>query len=96
MFDEISNHASIKSPVILYFRLTYWQILHCVGVTFFGYQDVIKDVFLLAKLILSIGGATILSDASTYAFAAIVSHLPLLYTVCMKPLSHLTFNIHRL
>ena len=34
-----------------------------------------KDVFLLAKLILSIGVATILSDPSAYPFATIVSFL---------------------
>ena len=34
-----------------------------------------KDVFLLAKLIMSIGVATIVSDPSTHAFALIVSFL---------------------
>ena len=69
-----------------------------VGFTFFEYQDLIKDVFLLTKLILSIGGATFLSDPAAHGFATIVSYFFKCITKGWPPLHtlHLTFKIHRL
>ena len=64
----ITNHFN------LYFRLTNWQIVQNVIVTYLGYQDIMKDVFLFAKLILSLKVATIVSDPCVcHDFATIVS-----------------------
>ena len=64
----ITNHFN------LYFRLTNWQIVQNAIVTYLGYQDIMKDVFLFAKLILSLKVATVVSDPCVcHDFAIIVS-----------------------
>lgn len=45
-------------------------MVNCIRATFFNYQDIIKDCFLLSKMILSVSGGKILTD---YTFAALVS-----------------------
>ena len=55
---------------IFFCRITWWQMVNCIRATFFNYQDIIKDCFLLSKMILSVSGGTILTD---YTFAALVS-----------------------
>ena len=72
-----------KKSYTLPFRLTNWQIIKNVGITFLGFQDVIKDVFLLTKLILSIGVASFLSDPSTHSFATIVSFCNYVIILCL-------------
>ena len=68
------NQFLITNHFNLYFRLTNWQIVQNVIVTYLGYQDIMKDVFLFAKLILSLKVATIVSDPCVcHDFATIVS-----------------------
>ena len=86
---RIGEHSKYKYKKQSYyqqkciFRLTNWQIIQNVGITFLGFQDVIKDVFLLAKLILSIGVALFLSDPSTHSFATIVSFCNYAIILCL-------------
>ena len=43
----------------------------CVRVAFFNFKDLIKDTFLLSKMILSVGGVALIMNPSS--FGAIVS-----------------------
>ena len=100
---RIGEHSKYKYKKQSYyqqkciFRLTNWQIIQNVGITFLGFQDIIKDVFLLAKLILSIvlsiGVASILSDPSTHTFATIVSFWYILYHYTTMSQMNNVFNI---
>ena len=77
---RIGEHSKYKYKKQSYyqqkciFRLTNWQIVQNVIVTYLGYQDIMKDVFLFAKLILSLKVATVVSDPCVcHDFAIIVS-----------------------
>ena len=65
-------HVNIKFQFYstIFCRITWWQMVNCIRATFFNYQDIIKDCFLLSKMILSVSGGTILTDST---FAALVS-----------------------
>ena len=56
---------------ILFFSLTRWQMAQCVRVAFFNFKDLMKDTFLLSKMIISVGGVALILNPSS--FGTIVS-----------------------
>ena len=61
-------HGSWTDCSLFYnYRLTTWQLTQCIIATFFNYKDITKDVFLLVKMTISVGGVFI-EDLSSFAF----------------------------
>ena len=55
------------------FSLTIWQMAQCVGGAFFNFNDLMKDTFVLSKMIVSVGGVALFLNPSS--FGTIVSSL---------------------
>ena len=70
IYQAFNANINFSSTVQFFCRITWWQMVNCIRATFFNYQDIIKDCFLLSKMILSVSGGTILTDST---FAALVS-----------------------
>ena len=47
--------------------MTFPDFGECIGVVFLFYQDLIKDTFLLSKMVLSVGGLAYAFNLTTFA-----------------------------
>ena len=54
--------------------MTFPDFGECIGVVFLFYQDLIKDTFLLSKMVLSVGGLAYAFNLTTFASLVSLSH----------------------
>ena len=67
MFSNVANNGVLVFLFVhlIDFRLDKWDLSKCVGATLFEYQDILRDIFLLAKMILAIGGLKYILDPNS-------------------------------
>ena len=67
MFSNVANNGVLVFLFVhlIDFRLDKWDLSKCVGATLFEYQDILRDVFLLAKMTLAIGGLKYILDPNS-------------------------------
>ena len=89
MFQSYKCIKPVLVNTFSYFSLTKWQMAQCVKAAFFNLKDIIKDTFLLSKMILSVGGVFLIVNESP--FATIVSSF-----LNVRALNHMNFQLNAL
>ena len=54
-----------------------WATTKCIFGTFFDFQDMLRDIFLITKLIVSAAAWSMMSDGASYTFTDLVRLLPI-------------------
>jgi hypothetical protein len=65
----------------LLYRLDKWAVTKCILGTFFDFQDMLRDTFLVTKLIASAAAFSMMSGESSYTFTDLVRLLLIYYTM---------------
>ena len=67
----------------LFYRLEKWALTKCIFGTFFDFQDMLRDTFLITKLIASAAAWSMMSDGASYTFTDLVRLLPIFFTLSL-------------
>ena len=66
----------IQFGFLFLYRLETWATTKCIFGTFFDFQDMLRDTFLITKLIASSAAWSMMSDGASYTFTDLVRLLP--------------------